>query len=74
MTTVDHEVTFAGIDSRPQARRLSEAARLKSPTILPALRPTPLITALRWTRCCFLGKTATESRAVILWSLGDSNS
>jgi hypothetical protein len=32
------------------------------------------MTALPWPRCCFPGKTATESCAVILWSLGDSAS
>ena len=32
-------------------------------TILPALPRPPLVTAMPWPRCCFVGKTATERRA-----------
>jgi hypothetical protein len=59
MTTVDHALVPELI--RTHKIDIERAVWLKSPTIFPALPRTPLMTALPWPRCCFPGKTATES-------------
>jgi hypothetical protein len=72
MTTVDHAVVPELI--RTHKVDIERGRLLRSPIILPALPRVPVVTAMPWPRCCFVGKTATESDAVILWILGGSKS